>query len=778
MAISPKKTIESLREELGTQKQIHQKLENQVNELRQSEQSLTSNIAQVKKERDELQAAIHERDNQPCQSDLQVMRLQDTLNEVEQSLLLAIDRTEQIERLRLEQERNYCEYRSSAQAHLTSLQEQMSTMTDQLQAGVCERRALQEEVVDLKRSLESVQADYDRLVTEVSQRESTIDTLRQERDRLEEKYGVSKSSLHSAGEKMRALEDARIELTASFIEASTSLRDSQCAETAMAKKYAGLQEELAQLERADDTRTDQLQQLQLDAAIKLQQEKQKHSTEIEDLESRLRHSENARKESEVKVRQMEAAHGQQLECLERKTQARFNYLGHESQQERDKLNAKYLQELQQFQERANGKVEELERRLGELRSSTSKTLVPNSPPGASQDLISIASQPSQILRTRKKVDRQKNSVVAVAPSSSQRGTDEHGTTVEGPDLARNHCEDWNQQSEYFEEEYRNSFGTQAPLQEHTTSHSLVDLAAGIVPETQEFEKTKGSAIRFDTIESQASIASDFNHQQMPSELSTLSSEDLSEMLLDVEATRGGGRDSQHCPSPKNRMQMPGRLGDDPASDAPSSSSQGRPKSRANTASRMMPLPAHDFRQQSKQVHDGTQGSIDAHPNCTLRADKNTSPDALDPNKAASKPTCEQRASVRDGTLTGDADSGQKRKAVCGPDQYGLSKKLRTPAQSSTQRPSSTLGNHAQCAPAPSVAISYPGINPSPSRATGRRSSNRLSSIAGSQGSTLWLSSTRNTRSKSMSTHVRSCVCANIAAANRYADRFEQELDGR
>ncbi|KAF1359245.1 hypothetical protein EJ07DRAFT_178857 [Lizonia empirigonia] len=590
------KTIESLREELGTQKQIHQKLEDRVNEFRQSELSLTSNIAQVKKERDELQAAIHERDNQPWQSDLQVMQLQDTLNEVEQSLLLAIDRTERIERLRLEQERNYCEYRSSAQAHLTSLQEQMSTMTNQLQAGVRERRALQDDVVDLKRSLESVQAEYDRLVTEVSQCESTIETLRQERDRLEEKYGVSKSSLHSVGEKMQALEDARNELTASFMKASTSLRDSQCAEMALAKKNAGLQEELAQLQRADDTRTEQLQQLQLDAAIKLQQEKQKHSTEIEDLESRLCHSENARKESAVRVRQMEAAHGQQLECLEQKTQAKFNYLGLESQQEREKLKAKYSQELQQFQQRANG-----------------------------------------------------------------------------PNLAHGHCEDSNQQSGYFEEEYRNRFGTQAPLQEHKTSHSLVDLAAEIVPETQEFENTKGSAMQFDMIESQVSLASDFNHQQTPSELSTISSEDLSEMLLD-----------------------------------------------------------------------------------------NASPDALDPNNATSKPTCEQRASVRDGILAGDADSGQKRKAVCGPDQHGPSKKLRTSAQSSAQRPSSTSRDHAQYTPAPTVAISHPGVNTSPSRATGRRSSNRLSSIAGSQGSTPRLSSTRNTRSKT----------------NRYADRFEQELDRR
>lgn len=195
---------------------------------------------------------------------------------------------------------------------------------------------------------------------------------------------------------------------------------------------------------------------------------------------------------------------------------------------------------------------------------------------------------------------------------------------------------------------------------------------------------------------------------------------------------------------------------------------------------MMPLPASDIQRQCIQAHDGNQHLMYARSDRSFKAEHNRSPEFMQEKDAAPKCTYAHRTSASGDARADGIDPGRKRSAPSSlAEQGGPFKKLRTSAQSYTQRPTCIPKSHAPYTPASTAAMSRPDVDPSPSNATGRRSSNRQLSFAGSQAGTPRLSSTRNTRSKSMLlSSVRIDVCIDVATGNRYADRFGQELDGR
>ncbi|KAF2624602.1 hypothetical protein BU25DRAFT_461123 [Macroventuria anomochaeta] len=763
-------TNQWLRTELDTQKQDHQRLEEQASLLRQSEVALKTRVTQLENERDELQATVRGHETQPREAELKVMQLQDQLSRTENDLLLANDTAKQQERLRLEQEREFCNYRVDAVVHLTGRRKQIQEMTDQGQAKDRECNALQQDAANLKIKLESAQSHNDQLAIEVSQYKSTIETLRQETNKATEKEGAARALLQSAEEIKLQLEAENEQLSATIEQVRISLRESKSSETRLIAQRFDLRRQLGELQDAKSASDEQLQQAQHDMAARLQRAEIDHTTELENLQSRLNLSENARKESQAKLRQTEAAHKHQIECHEQKFNARFEDLASQSQQEQEKLKAQHSQEMQICAQEVNTMIAEMEleteKRQKEAGTLTSKTLVPNTQQSIEHGGPSTSSQQ---LRTGKirKADGQINSVVEVVPSSNRRlNTDESESVTDRLSSTHNRREGPENQAGYFEEEYQNRFGPQAPLHDQRTQLSLVDPNAEVVPETQEFEYAQGVAAQFEMIESQVSVGDNLDQEETLTDLSTMPSEDLSEMLLDIRPTPGRDRVTlRHSSSPKDTIQTPGRPVHESTSDTSSTHSQGRPKSRANTASRMMPLPAQDMQRQSIQAHGSSQHLVHAQADRSLRAD-NDSPDFMHANNAASKRTYAQRASVQDVTRTSDTPPPpppppQKRKSASGVED-GPFKKLRTPAQSFAQRPASISKSYAPYTPARTGAVTYADVNPSPSSATGRRSSNRQSSMAGSQTGTPRLSSTRNTRSKT----------------NRYADRFGQELDRR
>lgn len=734
----------------------------------------------MEQEKEKLQTAARKHESQLRNSELEVTKLRHEQSRAKDDLHVAHDTIIQNERIRLEQERGYCEYRSSARARLTGFQDHSQQMASQLQTNECERKALLKELSETKIEVNSVQTKYNELVTESSQHHLTNKKLCQERDRLTEQYDASQVSLRAAETKVQVLEEDKSDLNVSLTQARTSLQVSKADGTKLSAQCTSLQQELGDFRNAEDATKVRLQQEQHEVSTMLHQAEQQHIVEIEDMRSRLNLSENHRKETEAKVRQMEAAHKHQLKCLEQKANDRFKQLALESQQEQGKLKAQQGQEVERLRQIAKIRVQELEQRIEQLRLSTIKTLVPNSQPYLSQDSSPSASQLSQTSKTRKKVDRQTNSVTVVAPAGIRRvDTDEY---LPNPDVSksrRNCREGSDQQTGYFEEEYRNRFGTQVSLPEHETNQSLQEPDTDVVPETQDFEAAQGCTTQFEVIESQLPVIGDSNQEEIQSDLSVMASEDLSEMLLDARSEPGQARtDSRHLSSPKDTVQRNGQPGQEVTSDASSPNLQGRPKSRANTASRMMPLPIYNTQHDSIQAAGGSNHLLHTHHDQGPRSDNNNAPGSPHLKNTPPKPTHTRRSFVYENTGMRDADPVQKRKSVDEAVYGGPFKKLRTSAQSSVREPSSTGKTYPSSTPMPTSMASRADANPSPSSATGRRSSNRQSSIARSQAGTPLLSSTRNTRSKgTLAPLIISCVCTDMVVATRFADRFGQELDG-
>jgi chromosome segregation ATPase len=770
---------------LDLQKQHHQQLEQQVSSFQQFEVAFRSSAAQLEKERDELQAAVREHAAQSQKSELQAKHLHDQLSSTMDKLLRANDAAMREHRLRLEQEQSFYKYRADAMANLADLKEQLRQRSNQIHTKRQECNALQQDVADLKIKLESTQAESDQLAVKVLQSQSKIQILSQERNNAIEKRGIADSLFQSAeGEKLK-FEVEKEELSSTLEKVHTSLRESRGIEARLAAQCSDLQGQLNELQNAKHASDEQLQQAQYDVETRLQQVKSNYDTELDDLRSRLNLSESARKESQAKLRQMEAVHKQQFEHHKEVAKAKFDNLASKSQQGRETLEAQRLQKLERCEQEANIRPAQMEQELRgimEAEAATSRTLVSNTQQSIEQGGHAISSQQSQTERTCKKVDRQIDSMMLVAVPSNQRSNmDERGSTADGLRLPVSGRESSEHRSGYFEEGYQKGFRSRVSLHEQEAHFKLVDPHAEVVLETQDFEYAQGSATQFGVIKSQVSMNGNINQEEVLSDLSTMPSEDLSEMLLDVRSNPERERNSsKRLSSPKDMMHTPGRSAHDLTSDTPSTQSHCRPRSRANTASRMMPLPASDVQRQRVQADDGNQHLVYTCSDRIFGAERHASPEFMHGNDAAPKRTCGHRTSVPGDARADGIDPGRKRSTPSSlAEQDGPFKKLRKSAQSYAQLPSSISKSYSSYTPAPTAATSRPDVDPSPSSATGRRSSNRQLSLAGSQAGTPRLSSTRNTRSKSMFLSlIRFNVCTDVATGSRYADRFGRELDRR
>ena len=755
-------TSESLRRELDNERQNQQRLEEQTGLFRKSELALKANITRLEGERDELQATVKDHEMRSREFERKAMQHHDQLSQAKTDLLLANNAAKQKERLRQEQVLEFRKYRLSTLIHHTGLKEQMQQMTTQLQLNEHEKNGLQQDISDLKTKLGLLQTNCDELTAEVSQNKSIINALRQENDRLSEKYGTSQMSLRSVEDEKLALEVEKEELSVTLKNLRMSLCESNNIEARLNARCLDLQRQLSEVEDANKASDEQLQQAQHETS-RFQQAKEDHATEIEDLTSRLNLSENARKESQAKVRQMEAVYKHQIECHHQEANAKFERLVLESERGRGELEAKHAQELKRRQQEAVAKTKDSEQRIEDKRKGLSgKTIIPNSQPPFIQDATPTASPQSQTDRLHKNIDRQTDSVLPVAPLNSWRfNNDRRGFAADRSNLPHSRCEGPEHQTGFFEEEYRNRFGSQVVFQDHETKPALIDPETEVIPETQESEYAQRSTEQLDVIESQVSELGNANPDDALSDLSTMPSEDLSEMLLDARSNPGRGNvSSRHLSSPRNAMNTIGRPGQDSNQDVHSTNSQNRPKSQANTASRMIPLSTTDIQRQHKQNHDVAQHHMLVRSDRTFKADDSDSTDFMHTISATSKKKYGHSPSAIDKSQSGYKGASQNSKSHSShTEQDSPFKKLRNSAQCYIQRPQPISKSNSSYTLAQSGASIHSDMHPSPSSATSRRSRNRQSTIAPPQAGTPLLSSTRNTRSKSMSLHNEvSCIC--------------------
>lgn len=440
----------------------------------------------------------------------------------------------------------------------------------------------------------------------------------------------------------------------------------------------------------------------------------------------------------------------------------------ESKQECDKIKSECQKAMAAYRKDCDSRVEqskrENEKRQPSARPSGSEILVPNTQQSDAVERAISSSQDLRTAKTRKRVDRQSSS--AYSKSAAGRSGLGHGTRESVT------------QDGFFEEEYESRFGAQVSPRGQGTQISLVGDEDEIVPETQDLECTQGAAgyvpetqdldftpgiadvvpdtqpiqcaqgdvAQFEVIESQVS-AGDIDRDDSVADLSSLPSEELAEMdmLFDIrrssgqEHTRSRNSLSHTKPDKTPRRAHPGSTSEDRASQ-----SQARPKSRANTASRIMPLPSSEVSARHGQPDVGSSRLTHTYSE-RIPGGEDEPTISVSTNDVMPKHSHGQHSSTRASTTT----ASQKRKSTTSVEEIAPFNKLRKAAQSYAQRPPSKSKSFASYTPTPTqpAARRNDAIS-SPSSVAARPTSNQYPSLASSQKGSGRLSSTRNTRSKS------------------------------
>jgi hypothetical protein len=560
-------------------------------------------------------------------------------------------------------------------------------------------------------------------------------------------------------------------------------------------------------------RTNELRTMHADETEISRQERKTKNALVEDLNTKLTVSGNTLRECERKLRQAEATQKLQMDHHKQDAKAKFDKLIAESDREREKLRTEFGQECDKiraeseqecnriraeseqerdriraeserecdktkaecqkamaaYQKDCDSRVEqsnsENEKRQPSTRPSRSEILVPNTQQSDEVDRVSSSPQDLRTAKTRKRVDRQISS--AHPKSATDRPGLGHGTRESVT------------QDGFFEAEYESTFGAQVPLRGQDTQISLVGDEDEIVPETQDFECTQGTAgdvpetqdldlapgiadvvpdtqpfqcaqgnvAQFEVIESQA-LAGDTDKDDSVADLSSLPSEELAEldMLFDIrqpsgqERTRSRNSLSHTKPDKTPRRAHPGSTPEDRAP-----LSQARPKSRANTASRIMPLPGSEVSARRSHTDVGSSRLSRTYSERVSGGDDKPTI-SVPTNDVTPKHSYEQHSSTRARTTI----ASQKRKSTTSVEESAPFNKLRKSAQSYAQRPPSKSKSFAPYTPTPTPTqpAARNDATFSPSSSAARSTSNQCPSLASSQRGSGRLSSTRNTRSKS------------------------------
>ncbi|KAF1850209.1 uncharacterized protein K460DRAFT_350291 [Cucurbitaria berberidis CBS 394.84] len=454
----------------------------------------------------------------------------------------------------------------STSAEIIGLKEELRQKTEELQSTTRDYAALKQTYADLSIKAADLQASYDQLQTQISQHLSTIDNLHQQtEDQILETRQNAQTAVQLAQGQILTLQDEKENLRSMLEQATSNEANLKNAQATFSIERDNFHQQLAELQAAKESKDAEMRRVQADAAEEKRKSEDAHCTEINDWSRRLTHADVVLKEAEAKLRLSEAEHSAKLESDRKST---------------EKM-------LQQLHEEYDRKLQEANSRNGPSQKHTARSS--NVGEESSRSLRSI-----QAGSNRKKVNRNNHSVLNLAVSSDIRH-DSHVFTSNllQPDLPRTQREDSQLSFNLFEERSQNIPVAGDLFDDYGLS--VIDPAAEPVAETQE----KGSPLM--TIEKFGERSQMAHHETKSqdsnlTDLSTVSSGEMAQMQVDAQPLsppmlRGQDRSSPtYNLSQGNAEKTPMRSDNVSVSGSRSSRSHYRPRSQANTASRMMPPP--------------------------------------------------------------------------------------------------------------------------------------------------------------------------------------------
>jgi hypothetical protein len=605
----------------------------------------------------------------------------------------------------------------SKSAETTSLKEQLREQNEELQSKTRDYADLERQCTDMSNKANDFQGRFDQVRAQLSQHLSTMESTRQEADRrITEARQDAQGTLQSTQDRNSTLQQENQSLLSRLEQARSNEARLNKAEATLSAAQKKLQQQLTDMQTAKEGKEADLLRMQTDIAEQSRKLTEKHRTEIDDWSRRLTQTDAALKEAEAKLRLSEDQFQKKLAS------------------DRKRADDNLLQVEQKYKTTLQAATKQTE--ASQQPASQSST-VPDNPSTALQNI--------HVGKTRKKVSRQNLSMLHIAGSSTAQSSTR---SSEPSSILQTQVSQTQQERTALSPNLFDEHGGADDLFDAENGLSIVRRETEFVPETQEVGGLSMPQDVFDERLTQASQHEANRQSSSSTDFSSMGSEDLRQMQKDVQPeSRSGLRDhdysfTKHGSSQMNAKETALRSDNVSVAGSRSSHSQERPKSQANTASRMMPPPdnvSHHVRSRI-QVQGGSAKASSRHglfdnTDQKFSSSGTSTPDFMHPPSSVSKHTYSQhdpRNVARNGSRqstprTMEQSHSEKRKSSTSQTERDTAaKKQRTSSQSYPVVPSSASRNYSPYASKPSVVGSRSKTQAGPAYAQGVSSTNSRS----------------------------------------------------
>ncbi|KAI8931773.1 hypothetical protein NX059_011411 [Plenodomus lindquistii] len=434
---------------------------------------------------------------------------------------------------------------------LASMAEHLQQKTNELDSKTRDNALLQRQISESTNKLSELQDSLDRLQAQVSEHPAAVEAVRHEAEnRLVGAQKRARSAVEAAQGDVSKL---RLEKQAvvSELELSRSReQDHEKNEAELTLERDDLQRQLAEHCDARKAKDAEVLQLATNAAREKQLLVDKHRTELGSRDNSQARLETALKEAEALLRRKDDEH-----------QAKIKY-------EREKAESELKKVVEQYESLLLTRG-----RRGSNHERTSSSLGQSETP--TRPKLKLNFDPS-----RRKVNRQGNSALSIPnPFAGQHGHPMNAAQTEMPGPTR-------KKSDHFDNLFEEPPGTGI-----SSSHaelSLVDPAAEFVPDTQDMDGPAMSMDNFLDSLNQADLHELEFEKESSTDLSPMNSDALAHLGRDIEQ-HSDSRYAKHGQGSGTHVKEAMNCSDNVSeSGSRSSHTQERPKSQANTASRLMP----------------------------------------------------------------------------------------------------------------------------------------------------------------------------------------------
>jgi chromosome segregation ATPase len=552
---------------------------------------------------------------------------------------------------------------SSQLSEIATLKKCLRQKTEELEAKTRDYTEAEHQHAALSNKLTDMECSCDRLQAEVSQQRLTMETMRQETDdQLLKAREEAEDTLQSVRNEVLCLQQGKKNLLSQLEHARSNETRLNNTQATISTERAGLQQQVAELRDELDTKDAVILRIRADAAEKSHKLADTHRSEVADWSRRLLESDAALKEAEAKHRLAEDQFQTKLAADHKLAETKL-------------LDAeqRYLTALQAVKEKSSPREQLVSRH------------------SIDNENTSVSSQNTQAGKSRKKANRNNHSILGVGQNLSIE-QDIHAGNSQAfptgiPSTQRNDFTLFEEQAE-------------AEIMFVEPGLYLVDPEAESVPETQEVGSLTMSGEVFHERLAQASQQEKKFQNRGSTDLSSIESDDLEKIQMEMQPMSLRGNDhspSKHGSSQKHAQKTPMNSDNVSVAGSRSSQSQDRPRSQANTASRMMPPPKNVS--QHLQPHTQTGGSaaevvsrypVNEQKNQRFSSSGTNTPDFLYQKMSTSKLTYSQQGSqipARTGSRQStsrvmDQSRTEKRKSPSDHIEKGTgAKKQRTSSQS-------------------------------------------------------------------------------------------------